>query len=94
MPGDVESIFSQLGHIISKDRTRLDESTIMGLMVCKSTMEASEKPCYEYHINDDMIVHTLYSRSQYMTRFTEKRKSEVHEDEVLEREKVSKDQGI
>ena len=55
----------------------------MGLMVCKSTMEASEKPCYEYHINDDMIVHTLYSRSQYMTRFTEKIKSEVHEDEIF-----------
>ena len=71
----VERQFSQLTHIISKDRSRLDENTIKGLMACKSTMAANNKSCYNFPTNDEMIVHSLSARSRYVARLAEKRKN-------------------
>ena len=83
----VERQFSQLAHIISKDRSRLDENTIKGLMACKSTMAANNKSCYNFPTNDEMIVHSLSARSRYVARLAEKRKIvEALDDEELERE--------
>merc|ERR1711874_778908 len=81
----VERQFSQLAHIISKDRSRLDENTIKGLMACKSTIVANNKSCYNFPTNDEMIIHSLSSRSHYLARLAEKRKIvETLDDEELE----------
>ena len=83
----VERHFSQLGRIISKDRNRLDECTIKGLMSVKSTLTAAQKFCYNYPINDDMIIYTISTRSRYVHRLAEKRKPiDAPDDEELERE--------
>ena len=88
----VERQFSQLAHILSKDRSRLDENTIKGLMACKSTMAANKKFCFNFPVND-MIIHSLSARSRYVARLAEKRKIvEILDDEDLEREIQKKQQ--
>ena len=50
----VERTFSQIAHIIKKDRNRILPDTVNALMVTKSYIENSA-PCYKQEIKADLI---------------------------------------
>ena len=54
-------------------------------MACKSTM-AANKSCYNFPVNDEMIIHSISARSRYVARLVEKRKIVALDDEELEKE--------
>ena len=86
----VEPTFSQLAHIISKDRSNLSVECIKGLMAYKTSLNAYNKP-YDFPINDNMLINTLSARSRYVNRLAEKRKIiRASDDEELEREVENK----
>lgn len=71
----VEPTFSQLAHIISKDRSNLSVECIKGLMACKTSLNAYNKPCYDFPINDNMLINTLSAQSRYVNRLAKKKKN-------------------
>ena len=83
----VEPTFSQLVHIISKDRSNISVECLKRLMACKTSLNAYDKP-YDFPIND-MLIYTLSARSHYVNRLAEKKIIRAS-DEELEREVENK----
>ena len=67
----VERLFSQLLHIISKDRNKLEVHTIKGLLITKSFLH-SNGTCMNLDIDDSMMYHLKASHSKYVERNLEK----------------------
>ena len=68
----VEPTFSQLAHIISKDRSNLCVECIKGLMACKTFLNAYNNP-----YNDNMLINTLSAQSRYVNRLAEKKNKSI-----------------
>ena len=66
---DVERIFSQVFHIISKDRTRLETDTLRGLLVTKSYIRTIGS-CLNFKIDESMMANIHASHSKYVERKT------------------------
>ena len=67
----VERLFSQMFHIITKDRNKLDTSTIKGLLTTKSFLQ-SNGSCTNLEIDNSMMYHIKASHSKYIERNMEK----------------------
>ena len=67
----VERMFSQLLHIITKDRNSLATHTIKGLLITKSYLQ-SIGSCKNFKIDDSMMYHIKASHSKYVERNLEK----------------------
>ena len=63
----VERAFSQIAHVIRKDRTRLLPETVNALMVTKSHME-NTLSCYKQEINDNLMNNVKNSHCLYQNR--------------------------
>ena len=70
----VEPTFSQLAHIISKDRSNISVECIKGLMACKTFLNAYNNP-YDFPNNDNMLINTLSAQSRYVNRLAKKKKN-------------------
>ena len=63
----VERAFSQIAHVIRKDRTRLLPETVNAIMVTKSHMENTSS-CYKQEINDNLMNNVKNSHCLYQNR--------------------------
>ena len=64
---DVERLFSQIFHIISKDRTRLETHTLRGLLITKSYVQTIGS-CLNFKIEQSMMANIHESHSKYVQR--------------------------
>ena len=63
----VERSFSQIAHIIGKDRNRILPETVKALMVTKSHIE-NTAPCYKQEIDQDLISNVKQAFKLYSNR--------------------------
>ena len=78
----VERMFSQLFHIITKDRNQLATHTIKGLLITKSYLKSIGN-CTNFEIDESMMYHLKASRSKYVERNLEK--NEYKRDSSIEK---------
>ena len=64
---DVERLFSQVLHIITKDRNRLDTHTLKGLLRTKSYIQTIGS-CLNFEIDEGMMANISASHSKYEQR--------------------------
>ena len=64
---DVERLFSQIFHIISKDRTRLETQTLRGLLITKSYIQTIGS-CLNFKVDEGMMANINESHSKYVQR--------------------------
>ena len=72
--GTVERLFSQLFHIIRKDRNRLETHTIKGILTTKSYLQNNET-CMNLRIDESMMYHIKSAYSKYSEMNLEKNES-------------------
>ena len=78
----VERMFSQLFHIITKDRNQLATHNIKGLLITKSYLKSIGN-CTNFEIDESMMYHLKASRSKYVERNLEK--NEYKRDSSIEK---------
>ena len=64
---DVERLFSQIFHIINKDRNRLETHTLRGLLITKSYIQTIGS-CLKFKMDESMMVNIHASHSRYVQR--------------------------
>ena len=74
---DVERLFSQVLHIINKDRNRLETHTLRGLLITKSYMETNGS-CLNFKVDASMMANIRASHSRYVQRHESNQESCVH----------------
>ena len=75
---DVERIFSQVFHIVNKDRNRLSTDTIRGLLVTKSYLQTIGT-CLNFKVDDSMMASIKMSHRKY----TERTKSDKNDESCV-----------
>ena len=68
--GDVERLFSQISHVISKDRNKLSVNTIKGLLITKSYLQTNGT-CLSFSLDDSMMTSIRIARSKYVQRLSD-----------------------
>ncbi|CAL4117850.1 unnamed protein product [Meganyctiphanes norvegica] len=68
----VERLFSQLFHIITKDRNKLETHTVKGLLITNSYLQANGT-CTNLKIDETMMYHIKASHSKYCERNLERK---------------------
>ena len=72
--GSVERLFSQLLHMIPKEKSNLETHTIKGLLTTKSFLQTNGS-CTDLTIDDSMMYHIKASHSNYRERNLERNKT-------------------
>ena len=69
--GDVERLFSQVSHVISKDRDKLTIETVKGLLITKSYLQTNGT-CLNFSLDDSMMNNVRTAHSKYVQNVSKK----------------------
>ena len=69
--GDVERLFSQVSHVISKDRNKLTIETVKGLLITKSYLQTNGT-CLNFSLDDSMMNNVRTAHSKYVQNVSKK----------------------
>ena len=72
----VERLFSQIFHIISKERNKLSTEAVRGLLITKSYLE-SKGGCINMDIDNSMIASVNQAHENYVQRTNSNKKDDA-----------------